>query len=164
MILDELCNNATAGEDRIKEFCKPVNSVVSHVGGKVSSDKVWMKTVDTQLIPVLSYGSHLWNIDPASIATTVDAAYRKGIRRGFGMRSRESIHERLKECYIEASEKIKRLQLLFMEQAIHSVNYLVQELSWLLCRRSSEYLFSGIETKMLFVFSYRDLREFHEFS
>ena len=83
-------------EDRVKKFCGAVNSVVSRLGGKVSSDQVWMKIVDTQLFPVLSYSSHFWNIDKASIARTVDVAYRKGIRRGFGMRSRESIRERLK--------------------------------------------------------------------
>ena len=68
------------------------------------------------------------------------------------MRSRKSIRERLKECFTEASEKIKRLQILYMKRAIHSVNYLVQGLSYLLCRCSSGYLFSGIETKILFVF------------
>ncbi|XP_062508871.1 uncharacterized protein LOC134185096 [Corticium candelabrum] len=99
VMLDELCNNATAVEDRVKKFCGAVNSVVSRLGGKVLSNQVWMKIVDTQLFPVLSYGSHLWNIDKASITRTVDVAYQKGIRPGFGMRSRESIRDRLKECF-----------------------------------------------------------------
>ena len=31
VILDELCNNTTAMEDRVKKFCGAVNSVVSHI-------------------------------------------------------------------------------------------------------------------------------------
>ena len=80
---------------------------MSRLGGKVSPDQVWIKIVDTQLFPLLSYGGHLWNIDKASIARTVDVAYRKGIRRGFRMTSKDSIREGLKDCFTEASEKIK---------------------------------------------------------
>ena len=53
VILDELCNNASTVEDRVKKFCGAVNSVVPRLGGIVSSDQVWMKIVDTQLFSTI---------------------------------------------------------------------------------------------------------------
>ena len=113
----------------LEKYFGAVNAAVSRLGGKVSSDKSWMRIVDVQLFQVLSYGSHMWNMGSASNVRMLNAAFRKGVRRGLGMKPRESIRERLNDCFKEASEKIRRLQLLFVKRAVHSRNLLVQGLS-----------------------------------
>ena len=89
-----------------------------------------MKVTDTQLFPVLSYGCHLWNMKNSSLITTVNTAFRKGIRKGLGIKSRDSISERLEGMFQEASYKIKNLQILFMRRAIVSRNSLTRGLAW----------------------------------
>ena len=68
-------------------FFAAVNSVVSRLGGTCLNDDTWKKIVDTQLFPILSFGSHLWNLEKTSLSKTVDTCYRKGIRRGLAERS-----------------------------------------------------------------------------
>ena len=61
-----------------------------------------MKIMECQLFPVLAYGCHLWNFEKSSLVTSVNTAYRKGVRRGLGMRKSDSIVERL-PGYIESA-------------------------------------------------------------
>ena len=90
--------------------------------------------MESQLFPVLAYGSHLWNFE-RSIETFVNTAYQKGIRRGLGMRQRDCIVERIPE-FVEASLKMKILQAKFLKWAIDSRNELVRGLALLIVRRS----------------------------
>ena len=158
VILDRLFNDTVAVESRIRKYFGAVNAVVSRLGGKVSSDKSWMRIVDVQLFPVLSYGSHMWNMGSASNVRMLNAAFREGVRRGLGMKPRESIRERFKDCFKEASEKIRRLQLLFVKRAVHSKNLLVQGLSWLFYRHSPRCVCRDLVERNLFAVSYRDLK------
>ena len=60
------------------------------------------RIVDTQLYPVLAFGSHLWDFEKSVLCTTVDRAYRRGIRRGLGMRFQDSIRNRFPDWFTEA--------------------------------------------------------------
>ena len=89
--------------------------------------------MECQLFPVLAYGCHLWNFERSSLVTSVNTAYRKGVRRGLGMRQRDSTAERL-PGYIESAVKMKELQLKFLKRATQSRNGLVKGFAWLVCR------------------------------
>ena len=91
--------------------------------------------MESQLFPVLAYGSHLWNFERSIVETSVNTAYRKGIRRGLDMRQRDSIVERIPE-FVEASRKMKILQAKFLQWATESRNELVRGLALLIVRRS----------------------------
>ena len=80
--------------------------------------------MDAALFPVLTYGSHLWDLSRSTIAQNVNQAYRKGIRRGLCTRKRDSVRDRLGEWFVEAVEKVK-LKTLYIKRALHSVNTLV---------------------------------------
>ena len=103
------------------KFYGAVNTVVSRLGGVCSSDKVWMTIVEKQLFPVLAYGSHLWNYGKSSIVKKINAAYRRGIRKGLGMAQRESVCQRLSGMFEEASVELKRDQLKFLIKESHAV-------------------------------------------
>ena len=73
---------------------------------------------------------------------SVNAAFRKGVRRGLGMKSRDSLQDRL-ECFQEASDKIRRMQLLFLKRSIHAKNELVQTLVLLFYKHRSRFIVRG---------------------
>ena len=79
---------------------------------------------DVQLFPVLSCGSHLWDMDRVSVTSLMNRAYGKGVRRGLGMR-KKIVVDRLGKWFVEASEKVKKLQLMYMKRSFHSVNGVV---------------------------------------
>ena len=82
VILHMTCGEEAAITKRVGKFYGAVNTVVSRLGGFCSSDKVWMTIVEKQLFPVLAYGSHLWNYGKSSVVKKINAAYRRGIRKG----------------------------------------------------------------------------------
>ena len=51
-----------------------------------------------------TYGSRLCDLDSACSVRKVNVAFRKEVRRGLGMRQRQSIHNRL-DSFEEASQK-----------------------------------------------------------
>ena len=53
-----------------------------------------------KIVPVLVYGSHLWEIDRKTTMRVVNMAYRRGIRWGLGMNSRESIRDRFPDWFV----------------------------------------------------------------
>ena len=55
---------------------------------------------------MLSYGTHLWNVDKGMVRLTLDTAWKKAILKGLGMKSCNSIRERLEHWFREGSEKI----------------------------------------------------------
>ena len=65
-----------------------------------------------QLFPVLAYGSCLWDLQNGVTVRSVNRAYRRGIRRGLGMRDRDFITDRLGSWFVEAADKMKKEQLL----------------------------------------------------
>ena len=65
----------------------------------------------------------------------MNTAFRKGVRRGLGMKSRDSLHDRL-EGFQEASVKIRILQLLFLKRSVHPKNEIVQTLALLSVTRN----------------------------
>ena len=58
--------------------------------------------MDMQLFPVLSYGSRLWDLEKAVVVRAVNRTYRKGVRRGLGMRDRGSVVDRMGSWFCEA--------------------------------------------------------------
>ena len=80
-------------------------------------------------------GSHLWNFERSVAETSANTVYRKGIRRGLGMRQRDSEVERIPE-FVKASLRMKRLQTKFLKRATDSRNELVRGLALLIVRRS----------------------------
>ena len=97
--------------------------------GPCLNDCVWKKLVEVQLFPILSYGSHLWNLEKKTVSNLVDVSYRKGIRRGIGFRQRVSVRERLGDWFVEASVQVQKSQVLYMKRALDSTNTLVRGLS-----------------------------------
>ena len=63
IVLDKLRGDSAAVESRARKYFGAVHSVVSRLGGKVMSDETWMRIVDVQLLPILLYGCHLWDIE-----------------------------------------------------------------------------------------------------
>ena len=47
---------------------------------------------------------------------SVNRAYRRRIRRGVEMRDRDAITDRLSSWFVEAAEKMKKQQLLFLKR------------------------------------------------
>ena len=122
-------------EARKRKFYAAVNGVISRLRGSCSKYSVWMKIMESQLFPVLTYGSHLWNFERNLVEMSVDTAYRKGICHGLGMRQRDSIVERIPD-FVKASLKMKILQAKFLKWATESRNELVRGLALLIVRRS----------------------------
>ena len=151
-MLDQFCRDSVSVDDRVRRYFRAVNASVARLGGNCLSDVAWTAIVDSQLFPILTYGSQLWDISRSSTAKLLDQAYRKGIRRGLGMRRRDSIRERLGEWFVEASERVKMQQTLFMKRAVHSPNGLVRTMSWLANREKSTSL-------NFFAWSYRELKK-----
>ena len=77
----------------------------------------------------------MWNFERSVVETSVNTAYRKGIRRKLGMRQRDSIVERI-PGFVEASLKMKILQTKFLKRATNSRNELVRGLALLIVRHS----------------------------
>ena len=122
----------------VGKFYGAVNTVISRLGGVCYSDKVWMTIVEKQMFPVLAYSNHLWNYDNSSVVKKINAAYRRGIRKGLGMAQKESllVCQHLSRWFEEASVELKRDQLQFLKRAMQSQNTLLclgfyTEIEWL---------------------------------
>ena len=135
VVMNDYCMVQSTLEARKRKFYAAVNGVIRRFGGSCSKYSVWMKIMKSQLFPVLAYGSHLWNFERSVVETSVNAAYRKGIRRGLGMRQRDYIVERI-PGFVEASLKMRILQTKFLKRATESRNELVRGLALLIVRRS----------------------------
>lgn len=85
-------------------------------------EQIWKKLFDRPLFPVLCYGSHLWGWYRICTCHSVDTASRKAIHKGSGMRSRDSITERLAEWFEATIDKVAREQVLFLYWTLHSRN------------------------------------------
>ena len=85
--MDNCCDTS----DVVRKFFGAVNSTVAKLGGFCTSDEAWMRIVDGKLFPALVYGCHLWEINWQK---DNDMIYRRSVRRGLGMNSRESIRNR----------------------------------------------------------------------
>ena len=68
------------------------------------------------------------SLGPTNVVTvrSVNRAYRRGIRRGLGMRDRDSITDRLSSWFVEAADKMKKEQLLFLKRCMYSSNTIVK--------------------------------------
>ena len=115
-------------EARIRIFFGVVNAVLEQIGGMCRSDKVWLEIVDMKRFPVLAFGSHLWDYDTSDVSYMVNHAFRKGVRRGLGMKKYEFIHDRLKDSFREAMARAKDMRLKYLQRAGQSVNYFVRGL------------------------------------
>ena len=137
-IMDRFRRDKQAIEARIRKFLGGVNGLVSKLGGVCRSEKVWTRLVEVQLFPILSYGCHMWELEKSSDVKMLNTAFRKGIRRGLGMRRCESICDRFQD-FIEAAERVKDIRRRFLQIALNSVNGLVRSLRMLHLRESKEY-------------------------
>ena len=142
---------------RVRKFYGSVNTVVSRLGGLCLSDSVWMNIVDKQLFAVLDYGSHLWNFSKSSVIKSVNNAFRKGIRKGLGMKQSESICQRFPGRFTEATTKMKRQQLRSLKRATESKNRLVGLLSWYVCRHKLTCRGIDLVEKNIFITTYKDI-------
>ena len=83
-------------------------------------------------------------------------------RKGLGIRQRESVRQRVGDWFQEASDMMKRQQLLFFHKAIHSVSELVVTVT-LTTRNSSRIWKSiddgNIDPSLLFVLSYKQMKQ-----
>ena len=135
VVMNGCCIVQSTLEARKRKFYAAVNGVISRLGRSCPKDSVWMTIMERQLFLVLAYGSHLWNFERSIVETSVNTAYQKDIRRGLGMRQRDSIVERIPD-FVQASLKTKILQTKFRKWAIDSRNELVRALALLIVRRS----------------------------
>ena len=96
VVLNNVGRDDIALDDRIRRVFGAVNTSVARLGGKCFSELAWTTIMDAALFPVLTYGSHLWDLSRSTIAQSVTRpGIRKGIRRGLCMRNRESVRDRL---------------------------------------------------------------------
>ena len=123
-------NDNFSVERRLRKLFAATNAVLGKLGGACKEEKTWRTVLDKQLFPVLAYGNHLWCFEKKCTCHAVNTAWRKVIRKGFGMNSRDSVCERCATWFVEASEKMKREQLLFCHRSLHSLNELVQNVAW----------------------------------
>ena len=124
--------------------------------GPCLNDCVWKKLVEAQLFSILSYGSHLWNLEKKTVSNLVDVSYRKGIRRGIGLRQRVSVRERLGDWFVGTSVQVQKL---YMKRALDSTNTLVRGLS-LMAYRDNYWLMliSRYLKCILFALNYSELK------
>ena len=81
-----------------------------------------------QLFPILLYGLGLGeNVGSENIKYS----FRREIRRGLGMRRSESICDHFEDLLMEAVERIRTIQLSFLNRAQNSVNSIVSGLRML---------------------------------
>ena len=80
----KLSGDSAAVESKGRKYFGAVNFVVSRLWGKVISDEAWMRIVDFHLLPILLYGCHLWDMKSTTTVRSVNAAFRKGVKRGLG--------------------------------------------------------------------------------
>ena len=85
----------------------------------------------------------------------VDAIFRKGIRRGLGLRWKDSLYQRLGNWIVNASVKIRTVQALSLKRSIDSRNDLVRGLSWRVYR--ARLPFVDVHTNS-FAISLKELR------
>ena len=76
MVMNDYCMVQSTLEARKRKFYAAVNGVISQLGGSCSKDSVWMMIMESQLFPVLAYGSHLWNFEQSVVETSVKLTQR----------------------------------------------------------------------------------------
>ena len=64
---------------RIARFYGAANTVVGRMALLCREEEIWKKVMMRQLLPVLWYGSHLWNFKIKKICKLVDSAWRRVI-------------------------------------------------------------------------------------
>lgn len=135
-------------EKRIKKFYAAVNAVVCRLRGASREEDVWKKVLDIQLFPVLSYGSHMWDFTKISVCNMLNSAWRKAIRKGLGMGFRDSISDRLKGWFKEATEKMLREQALFLHRALYSGNAVVRGIALATQRTRSSRVWTSVRKRL----------------
>ena len=105
---------------RIAKFYGAANAVVGRMGLLCREEEIWKKVMMRQLLPVLWYGSHLWNFKIKKVCKLVDSAWRRVTRKGLGLRATDSVRATVGDWFEEASELMTRQQILFLFRAIHS--------------------------------------------
>ena len=105
-------------EKRMKKFYAAVHTVVGRLGRACREEELWKRVMDVQLLSVLSFGSHLWDLSEVSSCHLLATAWRKGIRKGLALKYQASISTRLGVWFQEGYEKIHR--------AVHSANEMVR--------------------------------------
>ena len=95
--------NKVVVEPRIRKFFGAVNTVVGKLGGLYLHDSVWLKILDVKLFPVVAYGCHVWDTGRLSVMRMANSAFRKGIRRGLGLKQWDSMRDRLGDALVEAT-------------------------------------------------------------
>ena len=101
-------------------FLGTVNSVTT-------DSTLWSKIMYSVLLPVLGYGSELWNLESPNTKHVLHQTWRRGFRRGLGLKKYSSLTEALGQTFIECEDYFKNKQLLFFWRVSRSPNILVEE-------------------------------------
>ena len=112
---------------------------------------------DKQLLPVLAFGSHLWNFKKTSVVRTVNSGFRKGVRKVSSMKQRECLSERFPDRFSKADAKMKRHQLRFLTRATLSCNTIFGWFAWYVRRHKMTCRGIGVVGKNLFAARYNDM-------
>ena len=130
VVMDMHGRSEPAVEARTRIFYGSVNGVVGKLLGVCRNENVWMGIMEMSLFPILSYGCHLWDLERTSVARILTRAFRRGSRRGLGLRRSESICDRF-ENFMKAVERIRIIQLNVLNRTQNSVNSIVSGLRML---------------------------------
>ena len=114
-----------------------------------------MTIVDVQLLPILSYGCHLWDLKKLSLMKMFNMAFRNGIRLGMGMRRCECICDRYKD-FVEAVERVKTIQCHFLQSGSFTVKS-----TYLLCPMRKLHHAVWCDSNISFILSYISPLNFH---
>ena len=124
-------------------FYGAANAVIGRIGALSREEEIWRQVMMRQLLPVLSYGSHLWNLRSRKVCNLVDSAWRRVIRKGLGIGYTESVRNTVGDWFEEASKLMMRQQLLFIHRAVNSKYSLVVDVT--LGTRKSSQLWKSVE-------------------
>ena len=75
----------------IGKFYGAANAVIGRIGALSRDEEIWRQVMMRQLLPVLSYGSHLWNLKSRKVCKLVDSAWRRVTRKGLGIGYTKSV-------------------------------------------------------------------------
>ena len=133
-------DDAVAVQDHCRKFYSTIYGLLGSVKGLTTDSTVWPKIMSSILLPVLGYGSELWNLESYNTKRLLHQMWRRGFRRGLGLPKSASLTEVLGQDFAECEDLLRRQQILFFWRVSHASNTLVDEL---ILNRYSRSISSG---------------------
>ena len=145
----------------IGKFYCAANTVIGRIGTLSREEEIWRQVMMRQLLPVPSYGSHLWNLKLRKFCKLVDSAWRRVLRKGLGIGYIESVRSTVGDWCEEASKLMMRQQLIFVPRAVYNEYSLIVDVT--LGTRKSSQLWTSVEEDVeivtLLYSSYKRVKE-----